>query len=244
MRVPQLLKRREALVALGAAVSGGMLASALSAAQSKRLFAFLPTYERPRSIEETLVKALPGVTPTVFGRFADFAAALAAEKPEGALAPLETLKAVGVPAALQGTTAGSPLEPYVVVTKILGGSVQDLAARTFGVVDIVGRSALPELTQRLLQLPSPPTVRRVLQLGDLLPLLHLDLAPSVILPERFYAELHNMSHLTLRVLRPSSATLGRTAFGFPSGQVDAALALSLEHATAATRGLLGVEVWS
>ncbi len=230
-----------AIVSTAAAV--GVIGHAALADRTRRVFAFVPALASARVIAEVLKQGLPGVMVTVFGRFGDFAAAVGSEKPESVLCPFDTLQKLGLAPALRGAFSGSPLEPYVVLTKEPEGGVTELAKKTIGAVDIVGRSALPGLVQKLLALSSVPNVRRVLQVGDLLPLLHLDLAPTVVLPERFYPEFHNMSHLKLRALRPTSAELGRVTLGYPSGASDSVIEAALRSAPATVRDLLGVERW-
>jgi hypothetical protein len=213
------------------------------AAGEPRLFAFVPAIERPRAVGEILTAGLPGVAVTAFGRFADFAAAISSEKPEAALALADTLRVLGVPASLQGVAAGSPKEPYVLLAKDPTDTLASLANKSIGVVDVVGRAELPVLVQRLLGFAQPPNVRRVLKVSDLLPLLHLDLAPAVTLPERFHGEFQRQSRLPLRVLRASSASLGRVALGFPSGRPDKVVSLALRQAPASVQRLLGTEAW-
>lgn len=226
---------------LGAAL--GHTLQPAGAAGAPRLFAFVPAIERPRAVGEILTQGLPGVAVTAFGRFADFAAAIASEKPEGTLALADTLRVLGIAASLQGVAGGSPKEPYVVLAKDAADTLPSLAHKSIGVVDVVGRSELPLLVQRLLGFAQPATVRRVLKVSDLLPLLHLDLAPAVALPERFQSEFQKQSRLPLRSLRSSSASLGRVALGFPSGRLDKLISLALQQAPASVQSLLGAEAW-
>lgn len=233
--------RAAGLVGIGAAW-GHTLAPA-AAGGEPRLFAFVPAIERPRAVGEILTQGLPGIAVTAFGRFADFSAAIASEKPEAALALADTLRVLGIPVSMQGVVAGSTKEPYVLLAKDPSDTLASLASKSIGVVDVVGRSELPVLVQRLLGFAQPPNVRRVLKVSDLLPLLHLDLAPAVALPERFQGEFQKQSRLPLRALRASTASLGRAALGFPSGRVDKAVSLALRQAPLAVQKLLGTEAW-
>lgn len=208
-----------------------------------RLFAFVPAIERPRAVGEILMEGMPGVAVTAFGRFADFAAAVASEKPEGALSLADTLRAVGVVPSVQGLAGGSAQEPYVLLVKDPADTLDSVSKKAIGMVDVVGRAELPLLAKRLFGLVEPPVVRRVLKISDLLPLLHLDLAPAVALPERFQSEFQKQSRLQLRVLRPSSAHLERVALGFPSGRADRVIAAAVRHASASVQALLGTEAW-
>lgn len=228
---------------MGIGAAWGQTFGAAAAGGEPRLFAFVPAIERPRAVGEILTQGLPGVAVTAFGRFADFSAAIASEKPEAALALADTLRVLGIPVSLQGVLAGSTKEPYVLLAKDPTDTLASLANKSIGVVDVVGRAELPSLVQRLLGFAQPPNVRRVLKVSDLLPLLHLDLAPAVTLPERFQGEFLKQSRLPLRALRASSAFLGRAALGFPSGRPDKVISLALRQAPFAVQKLLGTEAW-
>ena len=80
--------RAAGLVGIGAA--WGQTFEPAEAVGQPRLFAFVPAIERPRAVGEILTQGLPGVAVTAFGRFADFSAAIASEKPEAALALADT----------------------------------------------------------------------------------------------------------------------------------------------------------
>jgi hypothetical protein len=213
------------------------------AGSAPRLFAFVPAIERPRAVGEILMEGLPGVAVTAFGRFADFAAAVVSEKPEGALSLADSLQALGIAPSVQGLAGGSAQEPYVLLVKDPSDTLESVSKKAIGMVDVVGRAELPLLARRLFGLAEPPVVRRVLKVSDLLPLLHLDLAPAVTLPERFQSEFQKQSRLQLRSLRPATAHLGRVALGFPNGRADRAIAAALRHASASVLALLGTEAW-
>lgn len=227
---------------MGVGVAWGRVPQPAAAGSAPRLYVFVPAVERPRAVGEILSEGLSGVAVTAFGRFADFSAAVASEKPEGALALADTLQVMGIQPALQGSAAGSTREPYVLLAKDPADTIESLSKKVIGAVDVVGRAALPLLVQRVLGGGSLPNVRRVLNVGDLLALLHLDLAPAVLLPERFQGELKKQSRLELRTLRPVTQ-LGRVALGYPSGRAERALASALRHASASTQSLLGTETW-
>ena len=231
---------------LGLLGAGAALAPKPRAARalgSPRLYAFVPALESTRAIEEILNEGLVGVAVTAFGRFADFSAAIASEKPEGALSLADTLRVLGIAPRLQAEINGSTQEPYIVLSKDQTDSIAQLAKKAIGAVDIVGRTELPSLLMRLLGLSESPTVKRVLKVSDLLPLLHLDLAPAITLPERFLADFQSKSRLNLRILRPGTATLGRAALGFPAGRVDQGMMSALRQASASVQSLLGAEGW-
>jgi hypothetical protein len=239
---PSRYSRRAALlggISLLAAGAGGYAL----ADSAPRLFVFVPTFVRARALEDLLGAGMPGVNVTVFGRFADFMSAVLANRPEGALSLADGLLAIGLEPKVQGLGALGPDEPYVLLTKEKSASLPELAKDYVGIVEVVGRRALPGLVRDLLGVPSPPPVRRVLKMGDLLPLLHLDLAASVVLPERLNQEFQRMSRLNLRVVRPPRGFLKRAALGYPGGVRNAAIENALRAAPANVRSALGVESW-
>ena len=238
--------RRAVLGALGLVGVGAALGRSVRRAEAgspPRLFAFVPAIERPRAVGEILMDGLPGVAVTAFGRFADFSAAIAAKKPEGALSLADTLHALGIVSSVQGLLGGSAQEPYVLLVKNPADTIDSVSKKSIGMVDVVGRAELPLLARRLFGLAEPPVVRRVLKISDLLPLLQLDLAPAVTLPERFQSEFQKQSRLELRSLRPATAHLGRVALGFPTGRADRVIVSALSHASASVQALLGAEAW-
>jgi hypothetical protein len=231
---------------LGVLGLGALLAPRRKRAEGSgrpRLYAFMPTFESTRAVQEILGRGLPDLAVTAFGRFSDFGAAVATDKPEGALALSETLRAVGIRPALHGQVSGSPQEPYVVLAKDQTASLEALSKQGVGVVDIVGRGALPRLVRQLLGTRDFPSVRRVLKVPDLLPVLQLDLAPAVLVPERFRSEFVRLSRLSLRVLQPPGAALDRAAIGFPLGGNQASIEMALRLAPPSVRDLLGAEVF-
>lgn len=235
-----LLTRRSALVTLTVVMATG---GVLLAQRGPTLFVFVPSLVRARALVDLLEEAMPGVEVVAFGRFADFLSAVKTLHPSAALSLADALDAVGLNADLRGTGEGGTEEPYVVLTHDENLTVATLGSARLGVVDVVGRKALPSLVQRLLGLTSPPSVRRVLKVGDLLPLLSLNLAGAIVVPDRLVSHLMSASRLQLRVLRPPGARLGRTALAYPEGKRVAAIQTGMQRLSKAALSALGIEGW-
>jgi hypothetical protein len=229
------------LLALSAVtlVTGGTLL----AQKRPTLFVFVPSLVRARALVNLLEEALPGVEVVAFGRFADFMSAVETLRPSAALSLADALKSVGLVADLRGTGPGGTQEPYVVLTHKGDISLGNLASRRLGVVDVVGRRSLPELVKRLLSLPQVPVVRRVLKVGDLLPLLSVNLADAIVIPERMVKPLLETSRQELRVLRPPHALLGRAALAYPGGQRVSAIQAGMQRLSRAALDALGIDGW-
>jgi hypothetical protein len=186
--------------------------------------------------------ALLGVGVTVFGRVSDFTSAVRSQAPDALLSLPETIKTLELRPYLIGMGGEEPKEPYVLLTHRPKLQLGDLGKSTLGFVDIVGRHELVPLVQGLLGLSSEPRVRRVLRLADLLPLLTLELADGVVLPERFVSELEKSTRLPLRVLRPNDARLGRTSLVFLRGKNDAILE-GMARLPKRVLKILGIDGW-
>jgi hypothetical protein len=234
--------RREAIATLAALAALSLGAPSVNADQAPRLHVFMPTLMRPRALQAVLEPALPGVEVTIFGRVADFRAAVERAGPEAALAPAATLRAVGAIPVLLGVTAGNQLEPQLLLSK-RPLAARGLAEKTVGVVDVVGRGRLDQLVARLLGLDRPPPIRRVVKVSDLLPLLQLDLADGILLPEHFLEEFRQMSELDFKILRLESALLERVAVAFPRPEGERRLGVDLRRLPGVVMAALGAEAW-
>ena len=233
--------RREALTAL--LVSAALLRARESAGTDRRVvFAFVPALMRARALESILEQCIPGASVTVFGRYADFDAAMTQAAPDAAIGPGDTLRSAGLRPVLTGMSGGSTYETLLVLSK-RKLSRNDFAGCRFGAVDIVGRTRLPKLVGELLGLRHPPRVQRVVKVTDLLPLLQLDLADAILLPARFLADFLHMTELDFKVLQVESARLERICVAFPRRGGDAAIEASLNSLSLAAQGALGVEGW-
>lgn len=237
---PVLVNRRGLVVLVAMTI---VTAGTLVAERSPTLFVFVPALVRSRALVELLKDAMPEVEVVAFGRFADFMSAVSSLKPTAALSLADALGALGLKASLAGVGPGGRTEPYALLTHRSDVTLANLGTRSIGIVDVVGRLALPDLTKRLLDLNQTPQVRRVLKVADLIPLLSLDLADAVLLPERMVDSLRSTSRLKLRVLHPPKAKLRRVALSFAPGAPVAMIQAGLERLSRTALEALGVSGW-
>ncbi len=232
---------RRGLIVLGAVTLA--TAGTLVAQRSPTLFVFVPSLVRSRALVELLEQAMPSVEVVAFARFADFMSAVNTLRPTAALSLADTLSALGLEPQVAGIGPGGRDEPYVLLTHKDDVSLKNLATHSIGIVDVVGRGALPNLLKQLLGLSTLPEVRRVLKVADLVPLLTLNLADSVVVPQRLVNPLIATSRLKLRVIAPPDAKLRRVALSFPSGTRVSAIQLGLTRLSRAALDALGVSSW-
>lgn len=161
-------------------------------ATERRLLAFLHTAVKQRALQSELGAALPGVVVTAVGRVADFDRALRAGQ-DAVLTLPAVLSARGLAPRLRGQRQGSAEEKY----SLIGADVAPDPTRvsSVGALDILGREGTTEFVHGLV--PGRPRVERVAKVEDLLPLLQLQRVSAILLPSRFYAEIHALSRLKL-----------------------------------------------
>jgi hypothetical protein len=201
-----------------------------------RLLVFLHLAVKQRALQGELEASLPGLTVTAVGRLGDVDRALS-QGQDAVLALEPVLRARGYPAKLQGYRGGSAEEAYALVG--VDVAPDPLRARVVGALDILGREGTAAFVHEVLG--AAPRVERVTKVEDLLPLLQMQRADSILLPARQTSELRQMTQMNLaqrevqkRVGLPALAQLT------PGGAVAAQGLLKLP---AALLSGLGVDAW-
>jgi hypothetical protein len=196
------------------------LASLVSTAHAEptgRVFVFLPTTSQPRALEHRLDGAADGLEVRVFGRFLDFNEAIRKEMPDAIISYSTVLRHMGKSVDYQGERGGKTTDAVLVVFVGDDPKNRDLASLTYGAVDLVGRADLPAFVAKLLALPHPAQVVRVIKYSDLLHLLRFDRADAVLLPSQALDRVQQATKLPIRVLEVPSARLGYAAVSFRDG---------------------------
>ncbi len=201
----------------------GLVVSLRSPAQAEplgRVFVFLPTTSQPRALEHRLGGAAQGLEVRVFGRFLDFDDAIRKSTPDAIISYSTVLRHMGKRVDYQGERGGSTSDAVLIVS--VGDEVKqgDLGKLTYGAVDLVGRTDLPAFVAKLLALPHPADVVRVIKYPDLFHLLRVDRADAVLLPRQAFDRLRQGTKLPIRTLEVPSARLGYAAVSFrdPAGR--------------------------
>lgn len=205
------------------------------------MYVFAISNVRPHVLQKMLEQALPGATVNVFGRVGDFSRALEESPPDAAVALAPVLEALGHTPEVQGTHAGSAVEPCLLLSEA-DIRPDQLSRVSIGCIDYVGRKKLPAFVAALLGVDSVAEVQRVTKIEDLLQLLQFDRAEAILLPERFLPEIRELTKMSFKIIRPTGVKLLRTAIAFPGGRHPVEQALRglpkgiIEH--------LGVDSWS
>lgn len=223
------------LLAMALAVSAPLAASG-----TPRLYVFATADMRAQAFEKHLEAQLPGVDVTVFSRIHEFETALA-DRPEAAIAQRPVLEALGLRPELQGHAGDRATERYVLMSVNTPVSPAELAGKTLGVVDILGRKRMESFVGGILATPSPK-LKYVTHERDLLPLLQFNAAAAVVLSEAWAKRLREKSEMNLRTTSLNNE-VGLPAVVFTSPQGKAALEGKIRSANRAFNESLGVTQW-
>jgi len=205
-----------------------------------KVYVFAVTSIRPHVLQKMLETALPGMLVTAFGRVGDFSRALEEAPPDAVIAAAPVLTAFNQKVEIQGLKAGSAQEDYLVVSESEIAPAQ-LADKTIGCLDLLGRKGLPAFVAGLLGLPREPAIQRVTKTEDLLQLLQFKRADAILIPERFLGDLQARTKMELKILRLPSAKVLRVGIAFAGNRqlVESAL----RALPAAVLEQLGVDHW-
>jgi hypothetical protein len=157
-----------------------------------RLLVYLHLAMKQRALQSMLQSVLGGVEVTAVGRIADFDRALQSGQ-DAVLALPPVLEAKGMSPALQGMRHGASSESYALVA--VDKEVQPGLVASVGALDLLGRAGTNDFVHRLLG--AKPDVERVSKVEDLLPLLQLQRAECLLLPDRLLREVQEMTRLRL-----------------------------------------------
>ncbi len=217
-----------------------VLSAPAGAAPPLRLFVFASADMRALALEKYLGSQLPGVEVTVFGRIRGFQAALA-ERPDGVIARSVVLESFGLEPELKGYNGSSPTEPYVLASVGKPVTPSQLAGKTLGVVDILGRHKMDEFVGLLLD-GVEPRLKHVTHERDLLALLHFDTADAVVTSERWVKVLSEKTEMNLKTT-PIRRQVGLVAVAFPNPGAKGVLMNGVKSAGSGFNRALGVTQW-
>ena len=224
-------------VGAAALAAAALLSSAgIASAGGGRLLVFVHVAVKQRALQTLLQSALPGLTVTTVGRVADFDRAL--EEGQDAVLTLPiVLLARGLAPKLRGLRGGSPDEAYSLVG---ADSAPDPAsAKIVGALDLLGREGTTGFVQGLLG--AKPRVERVTKVEDLLPLLQMQRADTLLLPSRLFAEIKSTSSLNV-VQRELPGKVGLPAVATVN-DAGASVLTEIGKLSSEAARALGVESW-
>ena len=161
------------------------------------VYVFVPTSVKARVVQDSLAAGLVQMNVTAFGSYRDFDAALRSSPPHAVVAPVSVLNAFGLAVDLRGRDAqGSSTEPYVLLSR-QALELSELDNLTIGMVDLAGRQGSSAFLANRLGVAEAPSVKRVSEQADLLPLLQFGTADAVLLPQAAAGDLRASTKMEL-----------------------------------------------
>jgi hypothetical protein len=201
-----------------------------------KLLVFLHLSVKQRALQGELQAALPRLSVTAVGRPADFERALQ-QGQDAVLATGPVLSARSITPRLQGFRLGASDEPYSLVAA--GRAPDPARTAVVGALDLLGREGTTVFVHGLIG--TQPKVERVSKVEDLLPLLQMERADSIVLASRLVAELQQMSQMKL-LPRELEKRVGLPAVGVLNAQGNEA-AQQVAKLPASLSKSLGVDEW-
>jgi hypothetical protein len=222
-------------------VIAGLLSSELEAEDRPRLVVYLHTTIRARALESTLQRELPAVDVMVVSRHRDFTRELAS-RPDAALALEPVLRAQGWTSELSGMRAGKDTEPYVLMSIGTSVDAQHPAGLVLGAVDLLGRERTAAFVSKLLGSSAPLSIKYVIKIEDLLPLLQFRSVNAVVLSEYEANHIKRISKLDLRTT-PLATPVGLAAVVFNTPRGRLIIKPAVQALATDTLSKLGVDAW-
>jgi hypothetical protein len=220
---------------------GSLLPSALMAEERPRLVVYLHTTIRARALEGALQRELPAVDLIVVSRHRDFTRELA-RGADAALALEPVLNDQGWTSDLSGTRDGKDTEPYVLMSIGTSVNVAEAAELVIGAVDLLGRERTAAFVSKLIGSSAPLSIKYVIKIEDLLPLLQFGSVNAVVLSAHEANHIKRISKLDLRTtLLTTSVGLAAVVFNSPRGHL--VIRPGVQSLTADTLSKLGVDAW-
>ena len=231
----------------GVAVTLAVLPSgrASIADSEPKLYVYLPSTVRPPMLQKLLSEGLPETTVMVFRHLRDFETSIEESPPDFVISARPFVdQHQGWTTVLQGFANHHPDEACVLLSVGEAADPAVVAGIGVGVVDLLGKKAMPNFVARLLGIQSLPKLTRVAQPEDLLPLLELHLAQAVLMPSRGVPALRQRSSLDLRAVELKEARMGLPALAAVTTKAAADdIQRKLMRLPAKTQSMLGVDEW-
>lgn len=212
------------------------------ASAEDRLYAFIPNDARPQVLQENLSKSCPGISITVFGRIRDFKAKVELENPEAILSfdpVVQLFKDYSI--TLYGTYKGSKSEEYILLSIDDPLNTKDLSNKTIGILDFMGRKEIADFIQDLFL--SPPALKRVSKLEDLLPLLTFKMVDAIFVSARDVQYFRTKSKLNFVVNKLDNLSIRLPVLGVRRNAVTEKIENAIRNLDKTGKALLGIEEW-
>jgi hypothetical protein len=211
---------------------------------NERLYVFYPSTFDCQSMQNKMDSALPDITITVFSRYDDFALKMKVEPPEAIITKPILIQEQfnNYEVILNGERNGKTEGCYVVLSIDTNFTIKSINNESIvGVVDILGRTGMKTFVRR--QCSIEPKLKRVSRIGDLLPLLSLDIAAGIMIEKVFVDYFRTTSQLQFAEIPLPESNTGIIAFGIKKGMVAEKTHSSLKQNQKSICELFYIQQW-
>lgn len=167
------------------------------------IYVYAPTLTKSNVIEKEMGAHLQKASVRAFGRYSDFKAMVKTAPPAAVIAPLATLRELGLmgKVKLQGLVGGQSSQPLVLVSLDQALAPSSLTGVSVGLVSIMDRPALKRYLEA--RIPAKPKANPTTKLEDLLPLLTFQSAQAILVTDAQARQIRARSQANL-VVQPLS----------------------------------------
>lgn len=193
------------------------LTKSLSA--KEKVYVFYPTVFNAKSINDKLVNHIEGVDIIVFGKYDDFIKRVNTEPSDAIITKTLLIHdQIGDYEILLTGVRNSKTEANFVIISIEKPlKIESVNSTTvIGAINILGRARMKSFVERFF--PATPRIKRVSKIGDLLPLLSLNMANGIMVENVFVDYFKSTSKMNFFITPLPPISNGTVSFAVKKGE--------------------------
>jgi len=166
----------------------------------EKLYVFYPTISNPEIIKDLLEKHVQRTDVLVFSKHDDFITKVKADLPDAIITKTVLIfdQLGNYEVLLNGQRNGKAETRYVILSINKSLNIESINTSTvIGVVNFLGRTGMGSFTKQFFS--TAPRLKRVSKVGDLLPLLSLNIAAGILIEDVFVDYFKSTSQLNFFV---------------------------------------------
>lgn len=166
----------------------------------ENLYVFYPTISNPEIIKDLLEKHVKSTDVLVFGKHDDFITRVKADQPDAIITKTVLIfdQLGDYEVLLNGQRNGKAETRYVILSISKPLNIESINSSTvIGIVNFLGRTGIESFSKQFF--PTAPRLKRVSKVGDLLPLLSLNIAAGILIEDVFVDYFKTTSQLNFFV---------------------------------------------
>ncbi len=207
---------------------------------AQKIYVFYPTEVVPIVIQKKIMNLLPGIEISAFGLYKDFTTKIKKEPADAIIAKTLLVKQLdGFNIVLKGSYKGDTNDEYILLSVDQKIAIESINQTTvIGIIDFLGRTGMMEFATKLF--PTPPKLKRVSKVEDLLSLLTFKLVKGIVIEKKQVKFIEKKSNLNLISTPLPSISSGIIALALKKGTNNPELIKKIKNVKLT---LLGVDEW-